>query len=60
MVRLGILSPRLFNNYIDDHVKGVSCEALANKDELAIKCRNKNELDNMIGILEILVKDYEI
>jgi hypothetical protein len=48
-----------FNIYIDDIFK-VSSETLAYADELAIVCKNKNELDNLIDLLEIWAVDYEI
>ena len=50
----GILSPWLFNIYIDDLVrslKSVSFEVLAYADDLAVICKNKQELDKVIECL---------
>ena len=51
----GILSPWLFNIYIDDLVrslKEVSFEALAYADDVAVICKNRQELDKVIDLLE--------
>lgn len=59
----GILSPWLFNIYIDDLVrslKEVSFEVLAYADDLAVICKNKHELDGVIDLLERWATDNEI
>lgn len=59
----GILSPWLFNIYIDDLVrslKEVSFEILAYADDLAVICKNKQELDKVIDILENWATTNEI
>ena len=51
----GILSPWLFNIYIDDLIrdlKSTSFEVLAYADDLAVICRNKEELNLVIDKLE--------
>ena len=51
----GILSPWLFNIYIDDLVrslKEVSFEALAYADDVAVICKNRQELDKVIDLFE--------
>ena len=59
----GILSPWLFNIYIDDLVrslKDVSFEVLAYADDLAVICKNKEELDKVIDCLENWATTNEI
>ncbi len=51
----GILSPWLFNIYIDDLVcwlKDVSFEVLLMQTINAVICKNKEELNKLIDILE--------
>ncbi len=51
----GILSPWLFNIYIDDLVrslKDISFDVLAYADDIAVICRNREELDKVIDLLE--------
>jgi hypothetical protein len=59
----GILSPWLFNIYIDDligELKGKAFEVLAYADDLAVICANKEELDRVIDALEEWCKQNEI
>jgi hypothetical protein len=59
----GILSPWLFNIYIDDLVrslKDVSYEVLAYADDIAVICKNKQELDKVIDLLEKWATENEI
>ena len=59
----GILSPWLFNIYIDDLVtslKTVSFEVLAYADDLAVICKNKAELNKVIDLLEGWATSNEI
>jgi len=51
----GILSPWLFNIYIDDLVrslKDINFDVLAYADDIAVICRNREELDKVIDLLE--------
>jgi len=51
----GILSPWLFNIYIDNLVgslKDISFDVLAYADDIAVICRNREELDKLIDLLE--------
>ena len=58
-----ILSPWLFNIYIDHLVrslKEVSFEVLAYADDLAVICKNRQELDKVIDLLENWATTNEI
>jgi hypothetical protein len=51
----GILSPWLFNIYIDDLItslKDISFDVLAYADDIAVICRNREELEKVIDLLE--------
>jgi len=51
----GILSPWLFNIFIDDLVRSlndISFDVLAYADDMAMICRNREELDKVIDLLE--------
>jgi hypothetical protein len=59
----GILSPWLFNIYIDDLIcdlKTKAFEVLAYADDIAVICRNKEELDRVIDALEKWSLENEI
>jgi len=55
VLQRGILSLWLFNIYIDDLVrslKDISFDVLAYADDIAVICRNREELDKVIDLLK--------
>ena len=59
----GILSPSIFNNYVDDLIcdlKNVAFKVLVYAEDLAVICKNKIELDLVIYRLNIWSELNEI